>query len=178
MYRNSNNLKTASKLIGDHESIIIHALQREDWPLAVKTLEERNEPFLFYKYSSALIPHVAGILCKAWAKCGNINPEELLPVMASATTRSLECRRSVLIYLKAVITDETSLAVHNLYFSLLCSVDVQSAESHVVQAGKFTAFFFYKIWKFSMWFFWECLVKIRQISRYFPETGQNILWNS
>mgnify|MGYP000404991570 CR=1 FL=1 len=141
MYRNSNNLKTASKLIGDHESIIIHALQREDWPLAVKTLEERNEPFLFYKYSSALIPHVAGILCKAWAKCGNINPEELLPVMASATTRSLECRRSVLIYLKAVITDETSLAVHNLYFSLLCSVDVQSAESHVVQAGKFTAFF-------------------------------------
>merc|ERR1712130_532183 len=93
-----------------------------------------NEPHLFYKYSSALIPHVAGILCKAWAKCVSINAEELLPVMTSATTKSIECRRAVLNYLQSVISEDTSLAVHNLYFSLLCSVDIQSAESHVVNS--------------------------------------------
>ena len=56
--------------------------------------------------------------------------------MASSTTRSLECRKAVLQYLKSVVNDAASLAVHNLYFSLLCSVDVTEAESFVIHAGK------------------------------------------
>ena len=111
-----------AQLIGDHESIIVHALQREDWPLAVKTLEERNEPHLFYKYSSALIPHVAGILCKAWAKCASINAEELLPVMASATTKSIECRRAVLNYLQGTRFNFGFIRRHNCGCTSFCYV--------------------------------------------------------
>ena len=43
-----------ARLIGDHEAVIDNAIQREDWPIAVRTLEERNNADLFYKYSSAL----------------------------------------------------------------------------------------------------------------------------
>ena len=119
----STDFNELARLIGDHEAVIDNAIQREDWPTAVRTLEERNNADLFYKYSSALglvwnlhmvitenslkviifdnfnpikVPHVAGILSKAWMKCPDLDPEELLPVMASSTTKSLECRKSVL----------------------------------------------------------------------------------
>ena len=59
-----------AKLIGDHEAIIVHALQREDWPLAVKTLEERNDSRLYYQYSASLIIHVPSILCKVGWEMG------------------------------------------------------------------------------------------------------------
>ena len=42
-----------------------------------------------------------------------------------------------------------SLAVHNLYFSLLCSVDVASAESYVIAAGTLQRFILFQIMHFE-----------------------------
>ena len=37
-----------------------------------------------------------GLLCSGWQKCDKIDPDELLSVMASSMTKSVECRKSVL----------------------------------------------------------------------------------
>ena len=44
----STDFNELARLIGDHEAVIDNAIQREDWPTAVRTLEERNNADLFY----------------------------------------------------------------------------------------------------------------------------------
>ena len=53
-----------ARLINDNEAVIVNALEREEWPRAMKILEEENDAQLYYKYSSSLLSHVPSALCQ------------------------------------------------------------------------------------------------------------------
>ena len=58
-----------AKLINDSEAVITNALEREEWPRAMKILEEENDAELYYKYSSSLLSHVPSALCQGTEIC-------------------------------------------------------------------------------------------------------------
>lgn len=98
----------------------------------MKILEDESKAELYYKYSSSLLSHVPTALCQGWINCEGLEAEKLLSVMASSLSKSVECQKSVLKYLDTIINGFISLSVANLHFSLLCSVNVKSAEEYVV----------------------------------------------
>ncbi|KAF2231961.1 Pep3/Vps18/deep orange family protein [Viridothelium virens] len=70
-------------VVDDYNYVLSYWIQRERWSESLNTLKRQTDPDIFYKYSSALMAHVAPEFVDILMRQANLDPEKLIPALLS-----------------------------------------------------------------------------------------------
>lgn len=116
-----------ASIVGEHERIVRHWLQEEEWQRAIDAISKQPELDLYYRFSPTLMRQAPTELVVAWKRREDLAPKRLIPAMLQHHPKPDEENQAIL-YLQHVVYENQNAdpAVHNFLLTLLAG----DSESH------------------------------------------------
>ncbi|KAK0526251.1 tethering complex subunit [Tilletia horrida] len=108
--------------IGQHERIVRHWIQEEDWTAALKATAAQSSPELYYQFAMVLMSCAPQECVDHWIDLPDLEPRKLMPAMLQARKDST-ARAEAIRYLRHIVDYQrsTDSAVHNFLLTLLAT---------------------------------------------------------
>ncbi|KAE8215675.1 hypothetical protein CF327_g1075 [Tilletia walkeri] len=113
--------------IGEHERIIRHWIQEEDWAAALKATSAQSSIEEYYKFAVVLMTHAPQQCVDHWIDQPDLEPRKLMPAMLHVR-KNEQARSEAIRYLRHVVDYQRSAdsAVHNFLLTLLATAASES----------------------------------------------------
>lgn len=125
-------LLTFAALVGDHELVISHHLQRGAFEEALGVLAEQNNPKLYAKFAPELMHHIPVLTVNALMRANCLNPRDAIPALMRFDAEREHGPNQAIRYLRHCVTklQSTDPDIHNYLISLLV---LQDSDDELIQ---------------------------------------------
>jgi len=117
-------------VIGQHERIVRHWIQEEEWEEALKAASSQTSLEPYYRFAMVLMSHAPQLCVDHWIDQPELEPHRLMPAMLQARSDA-NARAQAIRYLHHVINVQRNndSAVHNLLLTLLATAANESSDA-------------------------------------------------
>lgn len=111
-----------AELNKDHDRVVEHWIQEENWTKAIDVLSRQDSLALYYRFASILMRNVPKQTVDAWERQSELQPRQLIPALLQQRSEPLPTNQAVR-YLEHVVFRQASTdsTIYNLLLTLYAS---------------------------------------------------------